>query len=68
MAATQPETQLDLRFFRLTGVALVVATSVAGAVTLSLTIGESRALYLAQHEQIKLAPELASATLDVTLP
>lgn len=67
MASTQPDIPLDLRFFRFTGVALVVATLVSGAITLSLTLGKSRALYLAQQEQSKVPQQLA-ASLDSTSP
>ncbi|HUQ34920.1 MAG TPA: hypothetical protein VM144_00935 [Aestuariivirga sp.] len=67
MASTQPDTSLDLRFLRFTGVALVVATLVSGVVTLSLTVGESRALYLAQEAQKKVPLNLA-ASLENTFP
>ena len=67
MAATQTDTPLDVRFFRFTGVALVVATLVSGAITLSLTVGESRALYLAQEAQTKVPQQLA-ASLGSTSP
>ena len=67
MAATQPDIPLDLRFFRFTGVALVVATLVSGAITLSLTVGESRAIDLAQQEQSKVPLQLAGS-LDSNSP
>jgi hypothetical protein len=61
MALTQPDVTLDIRFFHFTGVALVVATLVAGAITLSLTVGESRALYLAQEVHTKVLLQLATS-------
>ena len=67
MSRTPIDNTLDVRFFRLTGVTLVVATLVAGAMTLSLTIGESRALYLAQEAQTTIPLQLA-ASLDSTSP
>jgi len=67
VAATQPDIPLDLRFFRFTGVALIVATLVSGVITLSLTVGESRAIYLAQQEQSKVPLQLAGS-LDSTSP
>ena len=68
MASTQPDIPLDLRFFRFTGIALVVATLVSGAIALSLTVGESRAIYLAQQEQSKGPLQLAASTLASTPP
>jgi len=66
MASTQPHATLDVRFFHFTGVALVVATLVAGAMTLSLTIDESRALYLAQEAQSKVPQQLAASILETS--
>lgn len=53
----------DIRFFRLTGVALIAATLIAGAMMLFLAAGESRAIYLAQQEASNKEPiQLATVT------
>ncbi len=67
MALTQPDATLDVKFFHFTGVTLVVAALVAGSVTLSLTVGESRALYLAQEAQKKVPQKLAASILETSL-
>lgn len=51
----------DLAFFRNTGLALVIATLVAGTITLSLTIEESRAIILAGETKSKIHDQLAVA-------
>ena len=68
MASTQPDTPLDLTFFRFTGVALLVTALFAGAMTLSLTLSESRVLYLAQQEEMKVPLQLAASTPAGTPP
>jgi hypothetical protein len=61
----EPASTSDLGFFRNTGFALVVATLVAGAITLSLTVKESRSIQTASKEaQTKEPAEIVTA--DVT--
>jgi hypothetical protein len=47
----QPASTFDIGFFRNTGLALLIATLVAGAITLSLTLMESRSVILAREVQ-----------------
>ena len=59
--AIPPQTvaALDLTFFRTTGLVLVFATLLAGAVMLSLTLRERHTLLLAQTQESAHASEAA---------
>ena len=64
MASSQPATTFDLAFFRNTGLALVFATLVAGALTLFLTVGESRSIILAQKAQMKEPSKIVTVEIS----
>jgi len=61
MASSQPATTFDLAFFRNTGFILVLATLIAGALTLFLTLTESRSIILAQNAQAMDSAKIATA-------
>jgi hypothetical protein len=61
MASSQPAATFDLAFFRNTGFMLVLATLIAGAVTLFLTLTESRSIFLAQNAQAMDSAKIATA-------
>jgi hypothetical protein len=54
----RPASTLDIGFFRNTGLALVIATLAAGAITLSLALTESQSIVLAQKAQTNEAAEI----------
>jgi hypothetical protein len=60
MSSNELDSVLDVRFFHFTGVALIVATLLAGAMMLTLAIGESRAIYLAQEAHTQVPVQLAA--------
>ena len=67
MALTSdPAPTFDVGFFRNTGFALVLATLIAAAITLSLTLSESRIMNLAQEAHSKEPVRIGSA--EVTGP
>jgi hypothetical protein len=57
----QPASTFDIGFFRNTGLTLVIATLVAGAITLSLTLTESQSITLARQAQTKVPAEIMAA-------
>lgn len=59
--SSQPASTFDIGFFRNTGLTLVIATLVAGAITLSLTLTESRSIILAGQAQTKVPAEILAA-------
>ena len=59
----QPASTFDMGFFRTTGLALVIATLVAGAITLSLALTEGRSIILAREAQTQ---EPAKIVAEVT--
>ena len=61
MASSQPAATIDLAFFRNTGFILVVATLIAGALTLFITLTESRSIILAQDAQAKESAKIVTA-------
>ena len=68
MAPTQLNAVSDIRFFRFMGAALVVGTLVAGAMMLTLTVGESRAIYLAQEAHTKVPLQLVASSVENIAP
>ena len=58
-----PQPALDVAFFRNTGFILVLATLVAGALTLFLTVTESRSIILAQKAQMTEPAETVTAEI-----
>ena len=64
MASPQPATTFDLAFFRNTGFILVLATIIAGALTLFLTVAESQSIILAQKAQMKEPTKIV--TVEIT--
>jgi len=60
-AGTASPATFDLAFFRNTGFLLVFATLVAGALTLFLTVAESRSIILAQNAQAKEPAKIVTA-------
>ena len=58
--------QPDIRFFRNTGFALVTATLMAGAITLSLTLTTNRSIALVRNAEEPR--NTASLELDTGLP
>jgi hypothetical protein len=63
----QPASTFDIRFFRNTGLTLVIATLVAGAITLSLTLTESRSIILAGQAQTKVPAEIMAAEVTESI-
>jgi hypothetical protein len=63
----QPASTFDIGFFRNTGLTLVIATLVAGAITLSLTLMESRSIILARQEQAKVPAEIMAAEVTESI-
>ena len=61
MASSQPAATFDLTFFRNTGFILVVATLIAGALTLFLTLTESRSIIHAQDVQAMASAKVVTA-------
>ena len=61
MASSQPAATFDLTFFRNTGFILVVATLIAGALTLFLTLTESGSIILAQNAQAMESAKIVTA-------
>lgn len=59
--------QPDVRFFRNTGLALVTATLMAGAITLSLTLTENRSVILALQAQTKEPAEIIAAEVTESI-
>ena len=63
----QPASTFDFGFFRNTGLALVVATLAAGAITLSLALAESRSITLAREAPAQGPAEImAEATGSIS--
>ena len=61
MVSSQPAATLDLVFFRNTGFILVVATLIAGALTLFLTLTESRSIILDPDAQAMESTKIVTA-------
>jgi hypothetical protein len=61
MASSQPAAAFDLAFFRNTGFILVLATLIAGALTLFLTLTQSQSIILAQNAQAIESAKIVTA-------
>ena len=58
----------DIPFLRNTGFLLVIATLVAGAITLSLTFREGRSMQMVQDSHISAPAQIVAASVEAPLP
>ena len=64
----QPISTSDIAFFRNTGLALVIASLLSGAITLSLTVRENRSITLAQETMTKERAKIVTADVSGSIP
>jgi hypothetical protein len=57
----------DIAFFRKTGLALILGTLVAGAITISLTLTQNQPIVFAEEMGTKAPMQLAAASVAMPL-
>ena len=61
--SSQSVSTSDIAFFRNTGLALIIATLVAGAITISLTLAQNQPIIFTNEGETKVPMQLAAGSV-----